>query len=60
VEQLLDKGVNPDQIKYLQCLYYSAASLLGFSKYITKTGHDLVRSYENKNLSGYFSDEGAE
>ena len=54
-EQLLDKGVNPDERKYLQLLYASAASLLSFSNYTAKTVYDSIRGYENKNLFSYFN-----
>jgi DNA polymerase I len=54
-KQLLDKGVNPDERKYLQLLYSSAASLLSFSNYTAKTVYDSVRGYENKNLFNYFN-----
>jgi DNA polymerase-2 len=55
-EQLLDKGVNPDERKYLQLLYASAASLLSFSKYTEKTVHDSIRGYENRSLSYFISE----
>jgi DNA polymerase I len=51
---LLDKGVNPDESKYLQLLYASAASLLSFSNYTVKTVQDSIKGYENKNLCSYF------
>jgi DNA polymerase elongation subunit (family B) len=54
-EQLLDKGVNPDERKYLQLLYASAASLLSLSKYSTKTVCDSIRRYENKDIWVSFS-----
>ena len=53
-EQLLGKGVNPDETKYLQLLYASAASLLSFSNYTVKTVQDSIKGYENKNLRSYF------
>ncbi len=53
-EQLLDKGVNPDEKKYLQLLYASAVSLLSFSNYTVKTVQDSIKGYENKNLCNYF------
>jgi DNA polymerase I len=53
-EQLLNKGVNPDERKYLQLLYASAASLLSFSNYTVKTVQDSIKGYEKKNLSSYF------
>jgi DNA polymerase, archaea type len=52
-EQLLDKNVNPDERKYLQLLYASAANLLSFSKYTEKTVYDSIRGYENRDLTGY-------
>ena len=53
-EQLLEKGVNPDERKYLQLLYASAANLLSFSNYTVKTVQDSIKGYENKNLCNYF------
>ncbi len=53
-EQLLDKGVNPDERKYLQLLYASAASLLSFSNYTVKAVQDSIKGYENKNICNYF------
>jgi DNA polymerase elongation subunit (family B) len=52
-EQLLEKGVNPDERKYLQLLYESAANLLSFSNYTSKTVYDSIRGYENRSLDGY-------
>jgi DNA polymerase elongation subunit (family B) len=54
-QQLLDKGVNPDERKYLQLLYDSAASLLSFSNYTAKTVQDSIKGYENKNLVNYLN-----
>jgi DNA polymerase I len=54
-QQLLDKGVNPDEKKYLQLLYDSAASLLSFSDYTAKTVQASIKGYENKNLVNYFN-----
>jgi DNA polymerase elongation subunit (family B) len=54
-EQLLDKGVNPDERKYLQLLYESAANLLSFSKYTAKAVQDSIKRYENKTLETYLS-----
>ena len=56
-EQLLDKGVNPDEQKYLQLLYDSAANLLSFSKYTQETVYDSIRGYGNKNLCSYLDNE---
>ena len=52
VDQLIDRGVNPDIQKYLSLLYTSAANLLSFSKYSTKNVYDAVRGYKNKSLDG--------
>jgi DNA polymerase I len=52
-EQLLDKSVNPDERKYLQLLYASAASLLSFSKYSSKTVHDAIMGYEDRNICDF-------
>jgi DNA polymerase elongation subunit (family B) len=54
-EQLLDKGVNPDVGKYLLLLYSSAASLLSFSNYTTKTVYESIKGYEKKNLHNHFN-----
>ncbi len=56
-EQLLDKGVNPDERKYLQLLYESAANLLSFSNYTAKTVQDSIRGYEYKDLFSFCSTE---
>ena len=56
-EQLLDKGVNPDERKYLQLLYESAANLLSFSNYTAKTVQDSIRGYEHKDLFSFCSTE---
>ncbi len=56
-EQLLDKGVNPDESKYLQLLYDSAAGLLSFSNYTTKTVQDAIKGYRDENLFDYLSGE---
>ncbi len=50
-EQLLDKGVNPDERKYLQLLYESAAGLLSFSNYTSKIVQNAIRGYESKIFS---------
>jgi DNA polymerase-2 len=52
-EQLIENGVNPDTRKYLLLLYASAASLLGFSGYTTKSVYDAVREYYQKRVTDY-------
>jgi DNA polymerase elongation subunit (family B) len=53
-KQLLDKGVNPDERKYLQLLYDSAANLLSFSKYSTKIVYDSIRGLEKTEICDFF------
>jgi len=52
-EQLIENCVNPDTRKYLLLLYASAASLMGFSGYTTKSVYDAVRGYYPKRITGY-------
>ncbi len=52
-EQLIENGVNPDTRKYLLLLYASAASLLSFSGYTTKSVYDAVRGYCRKRITDY-------
>jgi DNA polymerase elongation subunit (family B) len=52
-EQLIEKGVNADMKKYLFLLYASAANLLSFSGYTTKSVHDAVRGIAYKSLTEY-------
>jgi DNA polymerase elongation subunit (family B) len=52
-EQLLDRGVNPDTRKYLELLYASAANLLSFSNYSSKTVYDSLIGLENKSIASY-------
>jgi DNA polymerase elongation subunit (family B) len=52
-EQLIEKGVNADTKKYLLLLYASAASLLSFSGYTTKSIYDAVRGIAHKSLAEY-------
>ncbi len=52
-EQLIDKGVNPDERKYLQLLYASTENLLSFSNYTSNTVQESIRGYEIKNLFNY-------
>jgi len=50
---LIENGVNPDTRKYLLLLYASAANLLGFSGYTTKSVYDAVRGYYRKRITEY-------
>jgi DNA polymerase elongation subunit (family B) len=52
-EQLIEKGVNSDMKKYLQLLYDSAASLLSFAGYTSKTVHDAATRQSNKTITEY-------
>jgi DNA polymerase elongation subunit (family B) len=52
-EQLIEKGTNADVKSYLLLLYSSAANLLGFAGYTTKSVYDAVRGYSGKNLLEY-------
>jgi DNA polymerase elongation subunit (family B) len=52
-EQLIEKGTNADAKSYLLLLYSSAANLLGFAGYTTKSVYDAVRGYSGKNLLEY-------
>jgi DNA polymerase elongation subunit (family B) len=52
-EQLIEKGVNADTKKYLLLLYASAASLLSFSGYTTKSIYDTIRGIAHKSLTEY-------
>jgi DNA polymerase elongation subunit (family B) len=52
-EQLIEKGVNADVRKYLLLLYASAAGLLSFAGYTTKSVHDAVRGYTLKRLDEF-------
>ncbi len=51
--QLIEKDVNPDTKKYLLLLYSSAANLLSFSGYTTKSICDAVTGQKQKNLLLY-------
>ncbi len=52
-ELLIEKGVNADTKKYLFLLYASAANLLSFAGYTTKSIYDSVRRYVHKSLTEY-------
>jgi DNA polymerase elongation subunit (family B) len=52
-EQLIENGVNPDTKKYLLLLYSSAANLLSFAGYTTKSVYDAVRGHNQTSLTRY-------
>jgi len=52
-ELLLERGVNADTKKYLLLLYASAANLLSFAGYTTKSVFDAIRGYAHKSLAEY-------
>jgi len=52
-EQLLEKDVNADIKKYLLLSYASAASLLSFVVYTTKSVYDSVREVQLKRILEY-------
>ena len=52
-ESLIEKNVNVDTEKYLQLLYDSAAGLLSFAGYTTKSIQDAVIGHNCKNLTHY-------
>jgi DNA polymerase elongation subunit (family B) len=52
-EQLVEKGVNADTRKYLLLLYASAAGLLSFAGYTTKSIYDAVRGYTLKHIDDF-------
>lgn len=51
--QLIEKGVNPDTRKYLLLLYASAANLLSFAGYTTKSVYEAIKGQKQKNLTNY-------
>jgi DNA polymerase elongation subunit (family B) len=51
--QLIEKGVNPDVRKYLFLLYSSAANLLSFAGYTTKSVCDAIEKQKQKSLMSY-------
>ena len=53
--QLIEKGVNPDAEKYLLLLYSSAANLLSFAGYTTKSVSDDVNGDTQKKLMYYLA-----
>jgi DNA polymerase elongation subunit (family B) len=53
--QLIEKGVNPDVKKYLLLLYSSAANLLSFAGYTTRTVYEAVTEQKQQSLT-HFTD----
>jgi DNA polymerase elongation subunit (family B) len=51
--QLIEKGVNPDSKKYLVLLYSSAANLLSFAGYTTKSVYEAITKQNQKKLFEY-------
>ena len=51
--QLIEKGVNPDAKKYLLLLYASAANLLSFAGYTTKSVYAAIKGHKQRNLTNY-------
>ena len=51
--QLIEKGTNPDAKKYLLLLYASAANLLSFAGYTTKSVFDAINGDKQEKLMGY-------
>ncbi len=53
-EQLIGKNLNADTKKYLLLLYASAADMLNFAGYTTKSVCDAVNGYRIDDISRYF------
>ena len=51
--QLIEKGINPDTKKYLLLLYSSAANLLSFQGYTTKSVYDSIRGQNQRSLGNF-------
>jgi DNA polymerase-2 len=51
--QLIDENVNPDLKKYLLFLYSSAANLLSFSGFTTKSIYDVIKGNNQESLLAY-------
>lgn len=51
--QLIEKGVNPDTKKYLLLLYASAANLLSFAGYTTKSIYEAIKGQKQKKLANF-------
>jgi DNA polymerase-2 len=54
-EQLIEQGVNPDVKKYLLLLYSSAANLLSFAGYTTKTVYNATLGQKPESLLKYLN-----
>jgi DNA polymerase elongation subunit (family B) len=51
--QLIEQGVNPDTKKYLLLLYSSAANLLSFSGFTTKSVYGAIRENNQTSITSY-------
>jgi DNA polymerase elongation subunit (family B) len=51
--QLIEKDVTPDVKKYLLLLYASAANLLSFAGYTTKSIYETIMGYQRKRIIEY-------
>jgi DNA polymerase elongation subunit (family B) len=51
--QLIEQGVNPDTKKYLLLLYSSAANLLSFSGFTTKSVYVAIREKNQTSITSY-------
>jgi len=51
--QLIDEGINPDTKKYLLLLYASAANLLSFAGYTSKSVYEPIKGQNQTSLLGY-------
>ncbi|MEM2108662.1 MAG: DNA polymerase domain-containing protein [Candidatus Bathyarchaeia archaeon] len=52
-EQLIEKGVNPDVRKYLLLLYASAANLLCFAGYTSRTVYNMIRQLQTAKITEF-------
>jgi hypothetical protein len=52
--QLIDKSIAPDKKRYLTLLYSSAANLLSFEGYTTKTVYEAINSQKQRSLISYY------
>jgi DNA polymerase-2 len=53
--QLIEKGANPDTKKYLTLLYASAANLLSFAGYTTKTIYNATLAQQSIKITKYLA-----
>jgi len=51
--QLIEKGVEPDTVKYLMLLYSSAANLLSFEGYTINSIYDAIREQRQRTLKDF-------